>query len=454
MAYSYDRSGTFSHGTGVPAVPLSLAESAVVVAILVIISGMLPTVIIDLGLGLPNLPKWPLYLLLYAVVGLMLVLRAHIVVPLIGRAAVPLAFCTLPLISVLWSVSPMDTFTQSLTLMGTTLVGLLLGAAIPPAQALVIAAIAASINPVLDLAAVLALPSIGIEQDGPWVGTWRGLHEQKNALGALCALSLMILVTYRRANPGPWPWWLAVGLVVNVVMWIAARSTTSWLVGAMVLSVALIPKALQARAAFFVPIGLLALSVFGVAFPDAIGAALETLPGLVGKDSTLSNRLPIWLVVQPYIDDAYWLGHGYIAFWSDAYLPRKLFQDRMYFVPTSAHSSYVEMRLGFGVVGMVLLAFILARYIWTMWTAFDSERRRRGSDPLLPMVLPFLLYWLFQSITESIILNRNDLIWVLFVWLSIHTGVLAARPVTAPSLRPARAQFVRRATVRRLPIRR
>ena len=70
------------------------------------------------------------------------------------------------------------------------------------------------------------------------------------------------------------------------------------------------------------------------------------------------------------------------------------------------------------------------------------------------MVLPFLLYWLFQSITESIILNRNDLIWVLFVWLSIHTGVLAARPVTAPSPHQGRALFVRRATVRRLPIRR
>lgn len=428
---------------GVTAIPLSLVESTIVVAILVITSGMLPTVIIDDVLNMPTLPKWPLYLCLYAIVGLMLVSRAHIVVPLLGRAAVPLAFSTLPLISVLWSVSPMDSVTQSLTLLGTTLVGLLLGVAIPPAQALAIAAIASALNPLLDAASIAAMPSIGIHVDGPWVGTWKGLHEQKNALGAMCALSLMILVTYRRANPGRWAPWLILGLAANIVLWIAARSTTSWLVGIVVIAVALAPRKLQPRLALLVPVGLLALTCLAVVFPDAVVSALETLPGLVGKDSTLSNRLPIWIVVQPYLDEAYWLGYGYVAFWSDAFLPKKLFQDTMYFVPTSAHSSFIEMRLGFGMLGLMLLAGVVARYIWTMWLSYDAERDRDRPDPLLPMVLPFLLYWLLQSITESIILNRNDPIWVLFVWLSIHTAVLAVRP---------RAAFVRRATVRRLPV--
>lgn len=425
-----------------------------VVIILVIVSGMLPTVIIDLMLGLPSMPKWPMYLVLYAIVGLMLALRSQIVQPQIGRAAVPLVFSLLPLISVLWSVAPAETLTQSLTLLGTTLVGLLLGAAIPPSQALAIAAIAAAINPLLDFAAIVALPSVGIHQDGPWVGTWKGLHEQKNGLGALCALSLLILTVYRRACPGPWPKWLLLGIAANLFLWIAARSTTSWLVGIVVLAVALAPRRWQSRLALVVPLSLIALGTFAVMFPDTVIAALETLPALVGKDSTLSNRLPIWILVQPYIDEAYWLGYGYVAFWSDAFLPRKLFQDTMYFVPTSAHSSFIELRLGFGMAGVFALAFVLGRYVWTMWTAFDAERRWRGTDPLLPLALPFFLYWLFQSLTESIILNRNDLIWVLFVWLSIHTSILAVRPVAADLPAPSRAGIVRRATFRRLPVRR
>lgn len=425
-----------------------------VVIILVIVSGMLPTVIIDIMLGLPSMPKWPMYLVLYAIVGLMLALRSHIVLPLIGRAAVPLLFSLLPLISVVWSVAPGETLTQSLTLLGTTLVGLLLGAAIPPSQALAIAAIASAINPLLDVAAIVALPSVGIHQDGPWVGTWKGLHEQKNSLGALCAMSLLILVVFRRANPGPWPKWLAFGIAANLFLWIAARSTTSWLVGIVVLSVALAPRRWQPRLALWVPLSLIAFGTLAALFPDTIIAALETLPALVGKDSTLSNRLPIWVLVQPYIDEAYWLGYGYVAFWSDAYLPRKLFQDTMYFVPTSAHSSFVELRLGFGMVGVVALSFVLGRYVWTMWTAFDALRRWRTTDPLLPLALPFLLYWLFQSLTESIILNRNDLIWVLFVWLSIHTAVLARRPAPHPEPNTAHQLFTRPANSRRLPLRR
>lgn len=416
-----------------------------IVIILVIVSGMLPTVIVDLMLGLPSMPKWPMYLVLYAIVGLMLALRSHIVLPLLGRAAVPLLFSLLPLSSMLWSVAPAETLTQSLTLLGTTLVGLLLGAAIPPSQALAVAAVAAAINPLLDFSAIVALPGVGIHQDGPWAGTWKGLHEQKNSLGAHCALSLLVLTAYRRADPGPWPKWLLLGIAANLFLWVSARSTTSWLVGILVLLVALAPRRWQPRLALWIPLVLVAVGTLAVAMPDTVMAALETLPALVGKDSTLSNRLPIWILVQPYIDEAYWMGYGYVAFWSEAFLPRKLFQDTMYFVPTSAHSSFIELRLGFGMVGVFALAFVLGRYVWTMWTAFDAERRSRSFDPLLPLALPYLLYWLFQSLTESIILNRNDLIWVLFVWLSIHTSILAVRPVAADLPDPSRAGIGRRA---------
>ena len=432
--------------------PLGLGERWTVIAILVITSGMLPTVIMDLMLGLPDVPKWPIYLFLYAIVGMMLVLRSQIVVPLLRHAVVPFGFSLLPLFSVMWSVSPGDTLTQSLTLIGTCLVAVLLGLAIPPWQALTIVATAAVINPLLDLASVAVLPSIGIHQDGPWVGTWKGLHEQKNALGALCSLSLMVLVTHRRGDDRPLRSWQAIGLGANVFMWIAARSTTSWLVGLLVIAVAMAPRRWQPRLAVVVPVGLFLLAVSALVMPEAVFSALETLPGLVGKDSTLSNRLPIWVLVQPYIDEAYWLGYGYIAFWSDGFLPRKLFQDTMYFVPTSAHSSFVELRLGFGVVGMVGLAFFLASYVWSMWCAFAAQKRRQVIDPVLPMALPFLLYWLFQSLTESIILNRNDLIWVMFVWLSIHVRVLAAGQDVPSTPNEAQTVFMRRASLRRISV--
>ncbi len=404
---------------------LSQSDCVVVVVVLVLLSGMLPSVVIDTLAGAPSVPKWPLYFCLYGLVGALALQRSAAVLDGLRPSMPIIGLSLLPLLSIIWSWNPGETLTQSLTLIGTTAVGVYLATAVPSHQALRLMAIMATITPLFDIASIALLPSVGIHQDGPWVGTWKGLHEQKNGLGAISAIALLVLLAYLRTLRWRAPWWLLVGLVAASLMLIASKSTTSWVTAVLAMVLTTAPRWSQRLLAQLVPTALVMIGFGLVAAPQVATGILEVLPGLIGKDSTMSNRLPIWSAVQPFMDASYWLGYGYVAFWTDAVLPRDMFAKAMYFVPSSAHSSYIELRLGLGVVGAAATAMVVLRYVTTLWRAHAVAVAGAPPDPILPLALSFFVFLAFLSVTESVILNRNDLLWVMFVWCGVHLGVLA-----------------------------
>jgi exopolysaccharide production protein ExoQ len=289
---------------------------------------------------------------------------------------------------------------------------------VPPRDALRLFAVACSIGACLDFVFSAALPPIGVHQDGPWVGTWKGLHDQKNGLGAMSAFTIMILIAAIR-DTRRISLLYAGGLLVAVLMLAASKSTTSWLVAGCCTPLLLLGHAGRRFAALTVPIVMTAAVAAMMLLPDVASVALEALPQLVGKDSTLSNRLPIWVTIAPYLDDSWWLGYGYGAFWSPNVLPATLFQDRMFFVPTSAHSSYFEVRLGLGMLGILATLATLLYVVVVLARAHLAEAFASASrDPVLPLALPYVVYLTLTSLTESVLLQRNTIMWVMFVWVA------------------------------------
>ncbi len=399
-------------------------ESGLVTLVLVLLCGNLPVVVLHQLAGLKTLPIWPVYVGLYGLVGVFIVLRGGLAIRNLWAAAPVMFVSLLPLLSTLWSETPVETALQAMTLAGTTLVGFYLAAALPALQTLRLLAIAATLAPLLDLLTITLLPSIGVHTDGPWEGTWRGLHDQKNGLGAFCALHILILLTYARALERV-PSFVVAALVLNVILFVAAKSTTSWLSAAVCIPLVLAPRSILRLFGKVVPLGIAALAVLFLVEPEVISNMLQALPALVGKDSTLSNRLPVWEVLAPYLEAAPWLGYGYGAFWTEAMMPREVFMSRIYFLPGSAHSSVIEIRLGLGWIGFSAIVLLMSHTVISLWLADKSDALMAHGNPVLPFALALLLYLLMQSLTESVLLARNELIWALFVWLATSLSMAA-----------------------------
>jgi exopolysaccharide production protein ExoQ len=405
-------------------------DATLVTLVLVVLCGNLPAVFVHHLAGLRGVPVWPLYGALYGAIGVLLMARADFAARLVGLALPILAMSLFPLLSTAWSVTPVETAVQAMTLAGTALTGFYLAAGLPVRQALRVLAMAATTAAALDLAAIIALPSVGIEQDGPWVGTWRGLHDQKNGLGAYAALQLLLIVALVRAEKR-FTAFAVVGLVLNLFLLITAKSTTSWLTAAACLPIVLAPRSLLWLIGRALPAGIVMLTLWIVLDPDVAVGLLQALPGLVGKDSTLSNRLPVWDVLAPYIETAPWLGYGYGAFWTEAYMPGEVFLAQIRFLPGSAHSSFFELRLGLGFIGLALMAAVVLHFVVCLWSC-DHPRKGGDAADVTPLAHAIFAFVLFQSLTESVLLTRNDLMWALLVWLATRLALAAREPVNSP----------------------
>ena len=142
-------------------------------------------------------------------------------------------------------------------------------------------------------------------------------------------------------------------------------------------------------------------------------------PGLVfqllGRDATLTGRTDIWSALTDAIAARPWFGYGYGAFWGlesePAYRVRLATE---WLVPT-AHNGWLETALSIGLVGLAALVvsyglFLVraARLAVSDWTGIFA----------LGVAGQFLLF----SLSESIALQQNTIVWVTYVAIAAKTA--------------------------------
>lgn len=97
-----------------------------------------------------------------------------------------------------------------------------------------------------------------------------------------------------------------------------------------------------------------------------------TILGLLGKDATLSLRVPLWRGVIDLFFDRWWSGYGSGNVWGNPSIAEQLYESAD-FVPAQAHSSFLEAGMQWGAVGVLLLtAFVV------MSLAVGSRALRRS----------------------------------------------------------------------------
>jgi O-antigen ligase len=250
-------------------------------------------------------------------------------------------------------------------------------------------------------------------------GDWRGLWFEKNAMGAIMAVSVLASIATAILRPDQrLRWMLNAGLCLGLV--VMSRSGTALITIGLILGAATALAVMRRGPA---P-GVITIFVLGaVGFGAAAAQALA--PGvfltLLGKDPTLTGRTDIWAAILRQAAAHPWLGFGYAAFWEKTSAPANFVRAETGWMVPSAHNGWLDMLVQLGVVGVALCAALLL-------LGYGLALRRALDDRDGDWALIYLSIFLITSVSESVLMQRNSLNWTLCI--ATLTKILCERRTT------------------------
>jgi len=121
----------------------------------------------------------------------------------------------------------------------------------------------------------------------------------------------------------------------------------------------------------------------------------------LGRDPTLTNRVIIWALLDPYIQAEWLRGYGFGGFWSSSAVSE--FVARWGFIG-NAHSGYYEALLHGGIIALVLVFIIIFHTLWRL-----SKHYIYSVNSLVAsMLLPFVLIQGVVNYIGYLIINHNS----------------------------------------------
>jgi exopolysaccharide production protein ExoQ len=315
-------------------------------------------------------------------------------------------------LSYLWSDIPSTTFSSTVGLIGTTLLGTYIATRYTPKQQLQIFGWAFGLVIILSFVYAILLPKYGI-MGGVHAGAWRGIYTHKNTLGKMMTLSstvfTLLLLSDRKHRLI-----LAGGLSLSIGLLLLTTSKGALINLIMMLAVIASCSVLRANYRWLVVLGGTLLLLTG-AIATALTLNIETLVvDVLEKDLTFTGRTDIWASAAEMIKLRPWLGYGYDAFWNgmdgaSAYIWR----DLQWSVP-DAHNGFVELTLHLGFVG---LSIFLVGYVINLASSILKVRATSGTEFIWP--LAFLIYLIPSNVYEQSLLKSNDIFWVIYVVVTL-----------------------------------
>jgi exopolysaccharide production protein ExoQ len=257
------------------------------------------------------------------------------------------------LASAMWSVDPYDTFKYA------SLMLLYILAIAAVCQVLDIGVFCKAIVKVLvflvlaSVVMAVAFPRFGTHQVNDavrdlHVDLWRGVFGHKNHLGAAASISVFIFLFFPRLM-GPSIGFRVICIVAAIACLIFAQSAGSLVALCMLLVyywlIRAAPVSRNTLMLILFAVSALALTAFSFFSEDLVA--------LVGRDATFTGRTQIWRVVLDAIWQKPLLGFGYYAATSDFIMP--LLVAEVGPAAVDAHNGFLDVMLGTGIVGLVLL---------------------------------------------------------------------------------------------------
>ena len=314
-----------------------------------------------------------------------------------------------------WSLEQVATLRFTLQMIGTTFVGVWLGARFGwGAMARWIGSCGLVLG-FLSMLLSIGPGKLGV-MTGELAGAWSGLWEEKNRFGMVMAVSgTALCAAYMEDRRKAW----LVGVLYCAFLIVMAKSATSLvaLVGACGI---LFAAELYRRG----PAVGLALASTGIALIGAIVAlavfAPDTFTAIIGREATFTSRTDIWAGVMPSIIERPVWGWGYGAFWDWETAHAQAVWDRIGFKAQTAHNGWLETLIGLGGVGLALA---------TLWVlrAFPHVVRSLIVGGASAFGLAVMLSMIVFSVTESVLFQPNTYIWAVTVAVAVRAALEAQK---------------------------
>ncbi|MBN9469449.1 MAG: O-antigen ligase family protein [Bosea sp.] len=280
---------------------------------------------------------------------------------------------------------------------------------------------------VLVYVALLLAPQLAIHGsegvEGGHAGDWRGHLTHKNFAAPVFSILIMF---------GIYCWRMGLRLRGFAIIALGAifvlNSGSKTTMGFLPIAIALVlfGRALGRPRLILLGHGALVLLIAALTVGTVFSPALLQLASALTSDPTFTGRDEIWRFASAHIGEKPWLGHGYFSFWQTPLVTalEENFEARWDIRGIgSAHNSYLDAMLMFGLPGAMLVIFCLMILPLRNYLRAQRDPARQKLADLFVMIVIFMTY---VGMLESFFLNRADPLWLLFA-LAVLGLELASR---------------------------
>ena len=327
--------------------------------------------------------------------------------------------------SAMWSIDSSVTLRRSAALLGTTAVGLLIYVALPRKE--VLRFLSANLAIFVAASALFAVfvPALGTHGAGKFEGDWRGLLTFKNQAAWAAVIFVLLWMGVRKSQ-----WmrtWRVPLLAVGILFVLKSGSATgiaALVFGACVLMLLNIYRRYQAVRPFVIAAIGIVLTFVVSNIESLMTWGLDEL----GRDATLSGRTSVWSALSPIIEQHYWLGSGYLAFWADSSAYFGSFGSTSWMTDIGhAHNAYLEILLDVGMIGLITQVAFLAI---TSWRLFALSGRGDGDAAVM---LAVLLTLAVVGIAGALFFRPNTGTWIIVVVFACYASDMPRTSVSGDS---------------------
>lgn len=255
---------------------------------------------------------------------------------------------------------------------------------------------------------------------GRWSGQvmWEGIAYQKNGLAMICALSILFIIfsfehyfSTRNNLSSKLPLFIDIFMAMLALYLLmgpkrtlsySATSFLALIVGLICLIYFKAATKHRINIEKQVMIAAIILITIGIMMPFSGKIPMKTLPKLLNRSETLTDRTLIWSVLIPYAKEHIFLGYGFGGFWTTSLREQ---------IASHAHNGYLDTILDLGLIGLLLFIIFILILIKKNLRVLNSDNQ------IAYFFMSFIFVILVRNISEASLGEFTSYsTWPLLAW--------------------------------------
>jgi O-antigen ligase len=335
------------------------------------------------------------------------------------------------LISTLWSPVPSFTLRRAIWFMLTTGFGLYLSTRFEIKEQIRLAAYALAVCVFLSVVFIVALPRYGVDI-AMYHGAWRGVFFHKNSLGCYMVVATITFLCFRpetvRELVGRY-----LGLALSLCLLIGSVAKGAYVTMLVSILLIFLYRLLRIHWKRLIPVATVTLFILGIA-AAYVASNPDVFLRALGKDSSLTGRIPMWSTVLAISSTRRWLGFGFAGFWATN---SHTVWSILAWKPAKAHNGFIDLLVDLGWVGLGIFALNTSMAFWRCVKLAARKHTIEAQWPLLMLSL-ILVYNLF----ETDLMQVHSFFWVAYVTITASTQrAWSLSRTAAPAMTPKTPQL-------------